>query len=921
METELWNELDEDPHAAGFDLGIDKTAQQYNDLCNEMNSLWNAGTIGQNSSFSLGEGNAEADNLFEDDNNDEFLAEIMQNATINDPKEGNILDFDHHESAEPSVEWAPYPSKMLFLLDTLDNLPRLRISNSLMKVFLWILNESGAKDVPVPTTQYKTVKGNIFYMNDPRTIIAKECLLTIPSTDWANPQTRKFIRVYPEIPEDGVIREMWHAQKWHKDMDLNNLSPMYDAKHLNAHFYVNKVARLDSGQLVIPVRWLTCGKKICADAYAISISSEGAATVLDSETILIDASELTASYLDLKDKHCLPSWSEKTVKSGFPERMPNPKRVLAGGDPLYSSFIDYFGDDVSGNRSKSWNKHWNAYMTHRNLPRTLPLEARTVGDNTKSSPRSKPKAKATTRTRRANVKFAAKDKEKGKRKAGSPSGGSDSGTAHKKPRTKSAQDSAPPRSTSAGSASGQGASGATGATDASGASAATGSAQASGTTNPTGMDEDQEEEMIEEILTKEPANRRLRVPWGIQPKEVPKGAKPTQRAFQRFIRALCGLLKQSDVLPSAKDQLTHYDKRFDEVDDIRVHVRSLVDASRTAIREAIVRATTIRSDAERLSGPIANDIARISAQHLSSAFTMVLKAGLKGFCPDVDGPAQYTYNQLHRRLAASAFQFLSSTFGLAALNVNNFYGNDYELLCDMYDNFVFGTLAQNTKMERRRPGSLSESQKNSTAYKARARLSRSRFDTAHRLKMRKPVQRMAYVQEDPFRRRARQWCALGPRQARRNPTVTRFFLEKLDVEAEEYRKRNAKGGQKKPAVRQRNPLKPASDIGSVLPPDVPIDFFTPEFYNSLTVKERARYTDTGVAFPLPQYAFNKSHAHWLTMGKAEFMKAYSNEVLAQYHVPSAEEIAELHSDADDEEEEEEIDLVDMDDEMDVDQEN
>jgi hypothetical protein len=149
-------------------------------------------------------------------------------------------------------------------------------------------------------------------------------------------------------------------------------------------------------------------------------------------------------------------------------------------------------------------------------------------DNTKSSPRSKPKAKATTRTRRANVKFAAKDKEKGKHKAGSPSGGSDSGTAHKKPRTKSAQDSAPPRSTSAGSASGQGASGATGATDASGASAATGSAQASGTANPTGMDEDQEEEMIEEILTKEPANRRLRVPWGIQPKEVPKGAKPTQ---------------------------------------------------------------------------------------------------------------------------------------------------------------------------------------------------------------------------------------------------------------------------------------------------------------------------------------------------------------------------------------------------------
>jgi hypothetical protein len=51
--------------------------------------------------------------------------------------------------------------------------------------------------------------------------------------------------------------------------------------------------------------------------------------------------------------------------------MPNPDRAIAKGNPFYLILVDFFGDDVSGNRTKSWNKHWNTYMTNRNLPRRL----------------------------------------------------------------------------------------------------------------------------------------------------------------------------------------------------------------------------------------------------------------------------------------------------------------------------------------------------------------------------------------------------------------------------------------------------------------------------------------------------------------------------------------------------------------------
>ncbi|KAJ7678592.1 hypothetical protein B0H17DRAFT_1235485 [Mycena rosella] len=259
----------------------------------------------------------------------------------------------------------------MFLLDTLDNLPRQRVSNSLMKVFLWILREGGAQDVPsldalrkvqatlhtqggVPTIPWTSSQGNVFHLNDIRVIIAK---------DYANPLTRGLLRFYPEIP-DGPLSEAWHAQKWRREIDRDALTPMIVDGH--RHFYVNELARLRNGSFVIPLCWVICKGKMHADALAVSITDDGIASVEDAEEIFICAADLHDNFFDLQFKKYLP-----TTWDRYPSGMPNPLRTLANGRPMFTSFVDLFFDDVSGNRSKSWNKHYNCYCTHRNLPRRI----------------------------------------------------------------------------------------------------------------------------------------------------------------------------------------------------------------------------------------------------------------------------------------------------------------------------------------------------------------------------------------------------------------------------------------------------------------------------------------------------------------------------------------------------------------------
>jgi hypothetical protein len=92
------------------------------------------------------------------------------------------------------------------------------------------------------------------------------CLIS--EKDFSNPEIVRHLQFYPE-ETDGPVSEVWQAARW-KEFKPSELTPMYAQG--SRHFYIDEVAKLSDGQLVIPLAWIKKGGHLCADSRLINIT-------------------------------------------------------------------------------------------------------------------------------------------------------------------------------------------------------------------------------------------------------------------------------------------------------------------------------------------------------------------------------------------------------------------------------------------------------------------------------------------------------------------------------------------------------------------------------------------------------------------------------------------------------------------------
>ncbi|KAJ7899813.1 hypothetical protein B0H13DRAFT_1883704 [Mycena leptocephala] len=282
------------------------------------------------------------------------------------------------------------------------------------------------------------------------------------------------------------------------------------------------------------------------------------------------------------------------------------------------------------------------------------------------------------------------------------------------------------------------------------------------------------------------------------------------RALHLHLRILMGLLSQRDVPTRlSADAMAPFEARFACADDVDAQLSEILAAAippTSAIRQQV---TDFLKTAKAAGTQTGADAHRVGEDHLRSIFNTVANAALPYFAPDVFGNPESMYNLAHEHIAIHSFRRRCHAI------------RDQHLLQRFYRSFIYGHMKTLAAKEERRPGRVELDVVLNAIYRRREETLSMRQEQIIRdcfmngFVMKLAAERECHsddeeaddvgvsrVHEKPGRDGAVS-ALFGVLDARRDPAIANGYF--------------------------------SFNLSRALPTTVPIDYFSPKFFNDLSV--------------------------------------------------------------------------------------
>ncbi|KAG6913893.1 hypothetical protein DXG01_003672 [Tephrocybe rancida] len=386
--------------------------------------------------------------------------------------------------------------------------------------------------------------------------------------------------------------------------------------------------------------------------------------------------------------------------------------------------------------------------------------------------------------------------------------------------------------------------------------------------------------------TKKPAPPKKPSDWHLTKDDIPKNVRSTKE-----------LPTQDDAPPA----ITEADKEpFEQCFRTASHIRSSVQASMDEHSGAVHDAPAWLAKIMRSlpdGSTNASNIERIPEGYRLIILRAVAVLGLSRWAPDVlSKDPESKYNILHEDLALRTFQRVAAGQGYSHMGINLGIVHNEQLI------YMFSYMYACAKAEAKSPGAAVRANRLSTVFKRRQDLSIGRVNilkaqclSQHVISLAKETE--AHSDDELIEANDANGIAgnyhIKVKEGRSQKVKTLFRL--ADV-TRCHLASGKRGYRKQERNRVDSPM-PQPSERTAIPQAVPIDWFDPEYFNhTLTLREQAQLVKHGVRVALPTAdlcATWEQCSVWKNLSDSDFMLQYGNTVLADYNLPTEEDLKRL----------------------------